>query len=268
MWPGWSTCPRSSPIRRTKVFHRRAQKAAGKAQPGRTAPTHRESAPVPERLGLGSVGHGVGDRQHPHHRRQALPTPFAAIASLIDPHGHLPPRAYRGHPCLGLGEHPAERPTRGASRKGPRGQPQPMGPQPFRPPVQRRMCRRALTEQPPRHRPETEMPTTGVGPRQRHDHRHRIVFVGQHIARQHPHATPAAPAACQSNLHLELNAVDLAQRIDLEHAQPTPHPRAAQHQRLPTAGQPTLGVRDSRCPPDPTDPGLAMSRSCGNIPRW
>jgi len=212
--------------------------------------------------------HGLGDRQHPRHRRQTLPAPLAAIAALIDPHGCLPHRAHLGHPPLGLSEHAAERPTRRAPVKGPRGQPQPMRPQPFRPPVQGGMCRRALTEHPPRHRAETVMPTVaGVGPRQLRDHRHRIVFVGQYITGQHPNSTPTTPAARQGNLRLQLERVVLPRGIDFEQVQSTCHPRAAQHQRLPPAGHPTLGVRDSRCPPDPADPGLAMSRSCGNIRR-
>ena len=250
------------------MFNPRAQKPAGKAQPERTAPTHRETAPRCERLGPGPVGHGVGDRQHPRPRRQTLPAPLAAIAALVDPHGCLPHRAHLGHPRLGLGEHPAERPTRRTPLKRPRGQPQPMGPQPFRPPVQRRVRRRALTEHPPRHRPETGMPTVGVAPRRRRDHRRRIVFVGQHITRQHPHSTPARSAARQGNLCLHLDGVVLPRGIDLEQVQSTFHPHAAQHQRFPTAGHPTVGVRDSRCPPDQADPGLAMSRSCGNIRRW
>jgi hypothetical protein len=252
-----------------KVFNRRAQKRAGKAQPERTAPTHRESAPAPERFTPRAARHGLGDRQHPRPRRQTLPAPLAAIAPLVDPQGRFPQRAHLSHPRLGLGQHPAERPTRRDSGKRPRGQPQPMRPQPFRPPVHGGMRGRALTEQPPRHRAETVMPTVaGVGPRQCRDHRCRIVFVGQHITGQHPNSTPATPAARQGNLRLQLERVVLPRRIGLEQVQSTFHPRAAEHQRLPTAGHPTVWIRDSRCPPDQADPGLAMSRSCGNIRRW
>ncbi len=79
-----------------------------------------------------------------------------------------------------------------------------MRPQPFGPPVQRRMRRRALTEQPPRHGPQTVLPTVGVRPRQVRDHRHRIVLVGEHITGQHPNPPSAAPAARQGNLRPEL----------------------------------------------------------------
>lgn len=82
-----------------------------------------------------------------------------------------------------------------------------MRPQPFRPPVQRRMRRRASTEQPPRHAAQTVMPAVGVGPCQLGDHRSRIVLVGQYITRQHPDSTPAPTTARQRNLHLELDRV-------------------------------------------------------------
>ncbi len=140
-------------MRASYLFDPRAQKTAGKAQPARTAPAHRESPPQPERLGPWRARDGVGERQHLRHGRQTLPAPLAAVATRVDPHRRLPHRAHRRYPRLGLGEDAAERPVRRWPAELARGQPQPMRPQPFGPPVQRRMRRRALAEQPLRHGP-------------------------------------------------------------------------------------------------------------------
>jgi len=69
-----------SPIRLSNLFDPRAQKRAGKAQPERTAPAQRESAPVRQCLGPELARHRVGERQHLRRGRQALPASLANCA--------------------------------------------------------------------------------------------------------------------------------------------------------------------------------------------
>jgi hypothetical protein len=219
--------PRSSPIRATTAFDRRARESAGKDQHARARPHQGETPALGQGVRHRCVRHQPCHRHEHRHARQTLAASLGAVAALIHPERCLHQLRERCHPGLGLDHEAAERHTTGLTAR----ETEHMGPEPLGPAMQRGVRRGALAEQIPHHAAQTHRPSD-VGARQLGDQHHRILLVGQDVVRQDAGSGAAPRATREHDSRLQVNAVQLPECVAFQQDHPARDDRGAQHQRL------------------------------------
>jgi hypothetical protein len=219
--------PRSSPIRATTAFDRRARESAGKDQHARARPHQGETPALGQGVRHRYVRHQPYHRDEHRHACQALAAPLRAVAALIHPERCLHHRRHRFHPGLGLEQEAAERHTTGLAAR----QTEHMGTKPLGPTMQRRVRRGALAEQIPHHAAQTHRPSD-VDAHQLGDQHHRILLVGQDVVRQDAGSGAAPRATREHDSRLQVNAVQLSEFVTFQQDHSARDDRGAQHQRL------------------------------------
>jgi len=255
--------PRSWPIRAATVFNRRARKPAREDQHARIRPQQGETPALGQGVQHRCVRHQPCHREEHRHARQALATPFRAIAALIHPERCLHHLRDRRQPGLGLDHEATERHTTRLTAR----QTEHMGTEPLGPTVERRVRRGPLAEQIPNHAAQTRGPS-GVGAHQLGDHRQRIPLVGQYIVGQYARSGAAPRAACEHDIGLEVDAVRLPEFVAFQQDHPARDDRGAQHQRLAQARRAAPIIGDKAGPPIEDALPEASSRRYDRGCRW
>jgi hypothetical protein len=236
--------PRSSPIRATTAFDRRARESAGKEQHARIRPQKGETPALGQGVHHRCVRHQPCHRHQHRHARQALAASLRAVAALIDPERCLHHRRERCLPGLGLDHEAAERHTTDLTAR----QTEHMGTEPLGPTVQRRVRRGARAEQLPSHVAQARR-ALGVGARQLGDHGHRVLLVGQDVVRQDAGSGAAPRATREHDRGLQVDADQLPEGVAFQQNHSTRDDRGAQYQRLAEARCTAPIIGDMAVPP-------------------